>query len=283
MPQGKKYALHVSLCECLTIQTDHKIQKSLSVDLYKDIHCTETDWQIKHYSEIPLLIFNPCPSYGILFTLLLQNSCLALFCQMSQNPSSMLSSGTRVRVVSYNLLSSHLASPSHFTSCDPVNLVAETRLARIQSKLLEEINSPNNCKPIFCLQEVSQSWEGPLHVLFASHQYHVITGLYGQRFNNYMGVAIAYPTDAYTLVEANVARLSDHREGGWPRPPPIEKNVQPGIVSTLIKTGLSLWTTMVMDPTKKILGFKKEWPVSCIKEFEFFTLIFNFLYFHILC
>jgi len=214
--------------------------------------------------------------------LLLQNSNLALFCQMSQNPSSMLSSGTRVRVVSYNLLSSHLASPSHFTSCDPVNLVAETRLARIQSKLLEEINSPNNCKPIFCLQEVSQSWEGPLHVLFASHQYHVITGLYGQRFNNYMGVAIAYPTDAYTLVEANVARLSDHREGGWPRPPPIEKNVQPGIVSTLIKTGLSLWTTMVMDPTKKILGFKKEWPVSCIKEFELFTLIFNFLYFHIL-
>uniref|UniRef100_A0A7R9W647 Endonuclease/exonuclease/phosphatase domain-containing protein n=1 Tax=Pseudictyota dubia TaxID=2749911 RepID=A0A7R9W647_9STRA len=47
----------------------------------------------------------------------------------------------------------------------------------------------------------------------------MLTGQYGKKFNNYMGVALAYPTDSFETVFVDVARLSDHRVGGWPRPP----------------------------------------------------------------
>ena len=104
-----------------------------------------------------------------------------------------------VRIVSYNVLSSHLASPDHFTACKPEDLDFGNRLPRVLSKLEEEMK---DCqakeKPaIFCLQEVSHSFAGPLHTFFANNRYTMITGLYGKPFNNYMGIALAYPIDVY--------------------------------------------------------------------------------------
>ena len=68
------------------------------------------------------------------------------------------------------------------------------------------IDSLTQCEAgaVICLQEVSQSWAGPLHVYFAERGYSLIADLYGKPFNNYMGVAVAYPG----LVDAHVVYAS---------------------------------------------------------------------------
>lgn len=120
-----------------------------------------------------------------------------------------------VRVVSYNVLSSQLASPSHYTTLDPAHLEASNRLPLVLKKLEAEISEKP--KSILCLQEVSQEWAGELHTWFANKGFHMITGLYGRKFNGYMGVAIAYPTSIYETVSVDISRLSDKRY--WPRAP----------------------------------------------------------------
>ena len=117
-------------------------------------------------------------------------------------PQSSSSSSLRVRIVSYNLLSSKLASPSHFTHTHPDHLQAENRLPLILSKLEKEMTrgfdtsttntTTNNdgddgAHPppptIFALQEVCYPFASALHTFFASRGYHFVTGLYGRPFN----------------------------------------------------------------------------------------------------
>lgn len=43
--------------------------------------------------------------------------------------------------------------------------------------------------------------------------------LYGKPFNGYMGVAIAFPTSNFNVIDVDISRLSEKREGGWPREP----------------------------------------------------------------
>ena len=93
-----------------------------------------------------------------------------------------------VRVVSYNLLSTHLANPSYHTKCDPCNLIATNRLPKILSKLETELTQSADTPVIFCLQEVSHDWASALHVFFAENGYHMVTALYGRHFNGYMGM-----------------------------------------------------------------------------------------------
>ena len=56
----------------------------------------------------------------------------------SKKASTMIMSeggtGANIRVTTYNVLSSHLAEPTYFTSCDPKNLDALVRLERVQKK-----------------------------------------------------------------------------------------------------------------------------------------------------
>lgn len=120
-----------------------------------------------------------------------------------------------IRVVSYNVLSSHLASPTHFTTLDPVHLEASTRLSLIFKKLDEAIGD----NTIVCLQEVSHDWASAFHTWFANRGYHLVTGLYGKKSNGYMGVAVAYPNQVYETLDMDIARLSDKRIGGWPLAP----------------------------------------------------------------
>jgi 2',5'-phosphodiesterase len=115
------------------------------------------------------------------------------------------SGDAEARVVTYNVLSSHLAEPTYFTHCDPENLDADTRLARVMEKLDAECARG----AVIGLQEVSMSWSGRLHAYFAKRGYAFIVSLYGKPFNNYMGVGLAVPLDAYELVGSDVARLSD--------------------------------------------------------------------------
>jgi len=121
--------------------------------------------------------------------------------------------GATIRVTTYNVLSSHLAEPTYFTSCDPKNLDAVVRLERVQKKLSVEMEK----RSIIGLQEVSMTWSGPLHAFFANRGYHVVSHLYGKPFNNYMGVLLAIPLDTYELSRVDVQRLSDCAK--WPRKP----------------------------------------------------------------
>jgi mRNA deadenylase 3'-5' endonuclease subunit Ccr4 len=150
-----------------------------------------------------------------------------------------------VRIVSYNILSSELADPEYFTKCDPHNLEASKRLPKILDKLQKEIdafrkdkhdNNDNNDDPqrqpvVFCLQEVSHQWATALHVFFAERGYHMITGLYGKSFNGYMGIATAYPVQEFETLKVDLVRLSEKKNGGWPRKP---KDPEPGIIRKFI-------------------------------------------------
>ncbi|KAL7530532.1 hypothetical protein ACHAXR_004330, partial [Thalassiosira sp. AJA248-18] len=146
---------------------------------------------------------------------------------MSTTTSTSSSMNNNVRIVSYNLLSSKLARPSHFTHANPDHLEYENRLPVILTKLDEAMNSgfgeseeetPKSTTPptIFALQEVCYPFASALHTFFAQRGYHFVTGLYGRPFNGYMGVGIAYPLKDFDTVNVDICRLSDER-AEWPR------------------------------------------------------------------
>ncbi|KAL9181227.1 hypothetical protein ACHAXT_010032 [Thalassiosira profunda] len=142
--------------------------------------------------------------------------------------AAMSTSASRVRVVSYNLLSSKLARPSHFTRADPAHLEPEHRLPLILAKLEKAMDrgfaKDTSAPPtIFALQEVCYPFASKLHTFFANRGYHLVTGLYGRPFNGYMGIAIAYPTKHFETLDVDICRLSDERPGGWPRKPVVDE------------------------------------------------------------
>lgn len=149
----------------------------------------------------------------------------------------------KLRVVSYNVLSSHLASPSHFTTLNPEHLNAKNRLSMVLDKLEEQTKASH--KSIICLQEVSYDWAGEFHTFFAKKGYHLVTGLYGRKFNGYMGVALAWPTDTFEATNVDISKLADKRLGGWPKPE--EKTLLSGLWDTF-----NHW----MDRPMRFLGLK---------------------------
>lgn len=134
-------------------------------------------------------------------------------------------SGDGHRVVSYNLLSSHLASPAHFKWCKPEDLDVPTRLNRLQNKIQSEIKQG----AIINLQEVSHTWAGPLHAQFQQKGYHMVTALHGSKFSDYMGVGIAWPS-SYECLDAKIKRVSDTTTD-WPK---IIQKKQNGFVKWLL-------------------------------------------------
>jgi mRNA deadenylase 3'-5' endonuclease subunit Ccr4 len=139
-----------------------------------------------------------------------------------------------VRVVSYNVLSSHLADPSYYTTLNPDHLEASNRLPKVLKLIDEQIDTSKNC--IICLQEVSYDWAGSFHTYFANKGYHMVTGLYGRRFNGYMGVALAYPIETYETMTMDISNLSDKRIGGWPKAPTVT------LLSKILSNASSLWS-----------------------------------------
>jgi mRNA deadenylase 3'-5' endonuclease subunit Ccr4 len=185
---------------------------------------------------------------------------LLLFTLHSQSADAMLLSKPStfaVRVVSYNVLSSHLASPTHFTTLDPLHLEASTRLPIIFKKLDDAISDKNT---IVCLQELSHDWAAAFHTWFANRGYHLVTGLYGKKFNGYMGVAVAYPNQVFETIDMDIARLADKRIGGWPVAPEEEGGLWKGLQS--------LWKI-----PKKLIG----WQESAKDHWEFSETRFNIL------
>ena len=105
-------------------------------------------------------------------------------------------------------------------------------------------NDDGTTPVVFCLQEVSHDWAKQLHVFFAERGFHFITALYGRKFNGYMGIGTAYPIQYYKTLQVDICRLSDTRQGGWPRP--REGGIdEPSLVSKTI-------SKFVMAPWKKV-------------------------------
>jgi 2',5'-phosphodiesterase len=103
-------------------------------------------------------------------------------------------------VTTYNILSSSLGSADYYPKCDPDACNPKLRFPVIREKIAKEIDK----RAIICLQEVSIQWSGGLHAYFASQGYRFITGMYGSRFNGYMGVGIAVPSEKYDILDADV-------------------------------------------------------------------------------
>ena len=59
------------------------------------------------------------------------------------------------------------------------------------------------------MQELSTQWTSKLHTYFIKNDYYLITGLYGNKFNGYMGVGIAVPMKHYNINDIDIKRIAD--------------------------------------------------------------------------
>lgn len=95
----------------------------------------------------------------------------------------------QVRVFSWNLLSTRLASPWYHVHCKPEHLDTQTRQSKVELVLLEEMSQHS----IICLQELSEEWLSFLIPKFNDHNYVFIYD------SQWLGVGIAFPRSEYTL------------------------------------------------------------------------------------
>ena len=116
-----------------------------------------------------------------------------------------------MRVVSYNILCSTLAPADRFCHCNPEDLAAPTRLERIFRQLDAEVERG----AVVCLQEVGRGWAGELHKYFADKGFYFVHSGYGEAFNDYMGVGIAFPHSRFKLVDTAIKRVSESKP--WPK------------------------------------------------------------------
>ena len=103
-------------------------------------------------------------------------------------------------VVQYNILSSGLSSPQYHIRCSPADLDPSIRFDRV----IQELSLFIDEKAIINLQEVSQTWLGPLCDFFTARDYVMISSPYGFYLNDYMGNAIAYPREMYTTESTKI-------------------------------------------------------------------------------
>ena len=140
------------------------------------------------------------------------------FTASSSNAQTANANLTPVRVVTYNILSPELAPPSHFIECQPQHLEPNVRFEKVKHALEPHIADG----AIICLQEVSQAWAGLLTPFFEAYEYTLVTGLYGKRFNGYMGVALAWPHSRFKSERVDITRLADTLELPKKEKPPTD-------------------------------------------------------------
>lgn len=124
----------------------------------------------------------------------------------------------RVRVATYNALSPRLCSAGYFRRCAPEACDRNGRLPRVLAQLGSVVD--DDPQAVVCLQELALEWCGPLHAFFAARGYTFMASNYGNAFNGYMGVGLAFPSRAFDLVDADLCRLAETRDPPWPKPPP---------------------------------------------------------------
>jgi len=116
----------------------------------------------------------------------------------------------KVNVVQYNLLCSALGIESNYPLNNAEAVRPQNRLIVVLRILEEEIARDS----ILCLQEVSLEWAGKLVSFFDAHNYCFTYRLYGNYFNGYMGIGIAFPRKVYSILECELLRISDTKL--WP-------------------------------------------------------------------
>lgn len=107
-----------------------------------------------------------------------------------------------VRIVSYNLLVPKLAQPKFYPECERKYLNWSYRFDLIRFHLKQEIVYNRNT--IVCLQEVCRQTLPELKELFHQLKYILLFDLYGEEFDDYMGIAIAIPE---TMKVTSVSRI----------------------------------------------------------------------------
>lgn len=121
------------------------------------------------------------------------------------------------RIVSYNVLSSHLSTSSIFPLNNPNDLKPPNRLIKLKEILKGYIFNSF----IILLQEVTINWTEELYVFFSKFNYTLITSNYGNVTTGHMGVAIAFPS-IYNLekvvnrpITSSLAWAPLKSEGDW--------------------------------------------------------------------
>lgn len=111
-----------------------------------------------------------------------------------------------ISIVQYNLLCSNLSTTKFYVYNKPEYLDSDYRYGEIIKQLDSYIE---RSRPVFCLQEVSHEWGGKLLIYFISKKYTFIYRYYGDRFQDYMGIAIAVPNEI-TIKNIYYKRVSDY-------------------------------------------------------------------------
>lgn len=140
-----------------------------------------------------------------------------------------------LRLVTYNVLSSHLCGADHYIKCKPEDLDPPTRRKRVEAILSAQMDK----EAVICLQEVSVQWVGDLTPFFEQKGYTFVTGNYGNPFNGYMGVALAWPTSRFSCEEMAITRVADTK--AWPEGPKKEKKPER---SQLVKALGGAWSSL---------------------------------------
>lgn len=166
-----------------------------------------------------------------------------------------------VKITTYNVLSSHLGGADYYTSCKPEWLKPSHRLAKLKQKLDREISKDS----IICLQEISTTWAADLHSYLSGKGYYLITGLYGRKFNGYMGVGIAVPLTKYDIQEIDITTIADTKKS----PPKSKRSGFPLLLESKILNPLQsiakafgLWKPP-LDVWKESL--KKQNQMVCVR------------------
>ena len=107
----------------------------------------------------------------------------------------------KVSVVSYNILSPNYGDLRHFPRCDPDACNPVLRYQKIEAIFLKEMNRRQS---ILCLQEVTQDWLSKFVLFFNKHNYRIYYRSYDKAQSGYMGVAIAYPANLYSILDFKI-------------------------------------------------------------------------------
>jgi len=121
---------------------------------------------------------------------------------------------TSIKIISYNILSSHLSEPDHYPMCSAEACSPQYRFALICRVLNDETSKGT----IICLQEVSALWAGWLHTFFSHRNYVFVSDLYGHKFNGYMGCGLAFPRDRFELQDMSLLCVAEQKKWFSERP-----------------------------------------------------------------
>lgn len=113
-----------------------------------------------------------------------------------------------VRIVSYNVLVPMLADrPQFYFKCQPQYLQTDYRWNLIQTQIEEQIFCNENT--VLCLQELSLSLLAEFELLFRRLNYSFFHDLYGNSYNDYIGIGVAIPISMQVNSISRI-KIGDH-------------------------------------------------------------------------